>query len=486
MQYTRFPPKARGQATPGAAGAPVSDQTLTEEAGPILPDENTALVRLHRLVIVLMISIVIPIILNVAGLSLSPSRIVLLFSIVPVLFFWASGKAGPIRMADVMVLLCALWTVIALLAVEGMGRLQYAGVVAIEMLCPYLIARVFIRGAADYAALVRFLRWIAIFLAPAAIIEALTTLRPYVMILDPVFQVFGKANYEFRMGMSRAQVVFEHPILYGVYVATFCAPVYMLARAQGRAPFKALLFVAPVLIATFFSLSTGAYLGLILQMLLIGWGFVFRKVPGRWTILAVLVAIAYVVVDLISNRTPFEVFISYFTFNSSTSFARVLIFQFGMENVWANPLFGIGLGDWVRPRWMQHGSVDNFWLLMAMRYGIPAFVFLALAFAAVLTVMMRARPASVMAGLYRDAHVFSLIGLIIAICTVHLWSATFVFMMFMLGAGVWVADAPRATDRRGGLLRPGRTSAPPAASAASRASDQSPPAPARRSTTVRA
>ena len=480
MQYTRFPPKRRDENAPapptpeGEAEAPAVEAVPAPRRTPRLqpagvvveaPDTDLAPVRLHRLVAVLMISIVVPIILNVAGLRLSPSRIVLLLAFLPAVFFWLAGRAGRVRVADVMVILCALWTIVALLAVEGLERLQYAGIVAIEMLCPYLIARVFIRGAADYAALVRFLRWIAIFLAPAALIEALTTRRPYVMILDPVFQVFGKADYEFRMGMSRAQVVFEHPILYGVYVATFCAPVYMLARAQGRSPVKALLFVAPVLIATFFSLSSGAFLGLFLQILLIGWGFVFRKMPGRWTLLAVLVAIAYVVVDLISNRTPFEVFISYLTFNSSTSYARVLIFTFGMDNVWAHPLFGLGLADWARPDWMQHDSVDNFWLLMAMRYGIPAFVFIALAFAAVFATMMRARPALRAAGMYRDAHVFSLIGLTIAMCTVHLWSATFVFAMFMLGAGIWVADAPRAEAKPGQRL-PGVSPDPAAPSAA--------------------
>lgn len=477
MHYTRFPLKARGQAAggerqdPPPSAPPSAPPQETAPAGTVaaasvdLPTP-AAVERLTRLPAILMLSIVTPIILNLGGLSLNPSRLVLVLVFLPVFGFWASGKAGQIRTADIMVLLCAIWTIIAMLAVEGMGRLQYASVVAIEMLCPYLIARYAIRSEAQYAALIRFLRWIAIFLAPAAIVEALTTKRPYVMLLDPVFKVFGKADYEFRFGMSRAQVVFEHPILYGVYVATFCAPVYMLARAQGRSPLMALIFVAPVLVATFFSLSTGAYLGLILQMLLIGWGFMMRKVPSRWTIITTLALIAYIIVDLISNRSPFEVFISYLTFNSSTSYARVLIFEYGIQNVWARPLFGMGLKDWDRPEWMFHSSVDNFWLLMAMRYGIPGFVFIAVAFAAVIAAMTRARPASPAARLYRDGHVFSLVGLIISICTVHLWGATFVFMMFMLGAGMWVANAPRAPDKPGRPLTPGGTVPPDGVSGA--------------------
>ena len=472
MQYTRFPLKAR-------EGALVQEQPMAvvaeEYAGDLAPKALVEPVRLHLMPTILMLSIVMPIIINLAGLTLTSSRIVLVLTFIPVFVFWITGKAGRIRVADIMVVSCAAWTVIALLAVEGLARVNYAGIVAIEMLCPYLIARCYIRGEADYAALMRFFRWIAIFLAPAAMVEALTTKRLYVMLLDPVFHVLAKAPYEFRMGMSRAQVVFEHPILYGVYVATFCAPVYMVARAQGRSPFKSLIFVSPVVIATFFSLSTGAYLGLIMQMLFIAWAFIFQTNPKRWIILTALVALAYVVVSLLSNRTPFEVFISYLTFNSSTSYMRVLIFTFGMENVWINPLFGMGLGEWVRPSWMYASSVDNFWLVMAMRYGIPAFVLIALAYATTFATMMRARPASTAAGLYRDGHVFSLIGLATAMCTVHLWTASFVFMMFMLGAGLWVADAPQENCKDKGLgkavdgLKP---RAPDGASGGSRSSDQ--------------
>lgn len=472
MQYTRFPPRTRGSLQIVPAMAAPSGLIETDPAPPVAED---APVRLRLVPMLLMLAILVPVILNVAGLTLTASRIALLVAVVPVFFLWLTGTAGRIRAADILVVLCALWTIVAMVIVEGMTRFPYASIVAIEMLGPYLIARCYIRSAADYAALVRFLRWIAIFLAPAALIEALTYMRPYVMLLDPVFRVFPKAMaYELRLGMSRAQVVFEHPILYGVYVATFCAPVYMLARAQGRLALGALLFVSPVLVATFLSLSTGAYLGLMVQIMLIAWGYATRHLARRWVVLAVLVAIGYIVVDLISNRTPFEVFISYMTFNSETSYARVLIFTFGMDNVWANPWFGLGLRDWVRPHWFQHDSVDNFWLLMAMRYGIPAFVLIGLAFAAVLAAMMRARPASAAAGMYRLGHVFALIGLAIALCTVHLWSATFVFMMFMLGAGLWVADAPHARGGGASGLRTGQARPSQGAATGSRASDQTP------------
>ena len=68
--------------------------------------------------------------------------------------------------------------------------------------------------------------------------------------------------------------------------------------------------------------------------------------------------------------------ITYLTFNSGTAYWRLHIWNFGSAEVWRNPLFGIGLNDWARPSWMWTASVDNFWLLTAMRYGIPAFLLL--------------------------------------------------------------------------------------------------------------
>ena len=121
----------------------------------------------------------------------------------------------------------------------------------------------------------------------------------------------------------------------------------------------------------------------------------------------------------------------------------MLIFTYGMENVWAHPFFGLGLADWARPFWMTTGTVDNLWLVFAMRYGIPGFLFLIAAYISVLLALTRARPGAATARLHRDGLAFSFVGLAICIATVHLWNASFVFMVFMMGAVSWVADAPR-------------------------------------------
>ena len=428
-----------------------------------------------------MFSIPLPFFLNIGSLHLSPNRILLLGAFVPAAITVFSGKAGRIRAADVLLGLCSVWVALALFNYEGVNAVQNIGITVVEMYGAYLVARRTIRSEADYLALVRVMRLIAIFLAPAAAIESLTKYRIYNKLFGLMFSTFPWANYEPRWHMFRAQTAFEHPILYGVYVAFMLAPVYTAARMK-KGPILSFISALPVLAATFFSLSAGAYLGMFLQIGLMGWGLVMARVPGRWQIFGLLVALAYIVVDTLSNRSPFQVFISYLTFNSSTSYWRVLIFQYGMENVWASPFLGRGLNDWVRPRWMITNSIDNFWLVFAIRYGIPGVGLMFGTYLAVLIGLMRARPASASVKAHRNALVFSLAGIGIAICTVHLWGAVFVFFMFMLGAGAWISEAPRDGAQATPARSPARTapaSAVPQAIMSGRTRSAAAPAPAR-------
>ena len=159
---------------------------------------------------------------------------------------------------------------------------------------------------------------------------------------------------------------------------------------------------------------------------------------------------------------------SYATFSAHNAYYRELIFEWGMVNVWAHPIFGIGLNDWVRPSFMHHSSMDNFWLVMAVRYGIPGFLLLAIGYLIVIfRVMRRDFAGQERMILLRRAWVFTFLGLTFTLCTVHIWTNIYSFVFFMFGAGVWFifytpppadADDPDGTagdpDRTSSLQRP--------------------------------
>jgi hypothetical protein len=261
--------------------------------------------------------------------------------------------------------------------------------------------------------------------------------------------------------MIRAQSGFQHPILFGVVMALLFAPLFFSRRRDGRqAGIWGAVFPGA---AVFFSLSVGAWLAVFIQAGLIGWNLALRTVPGRWTILLILTAIGYVTIDLLSNRTPIEVAFSYLTFSSHNAYWRKLIFEYGMENVWRSPIFGIGLGEWTRPSWMHSSSVDNYWLLNTMRHGIPGFLLVAGAYGAVVLQLARARLGDGVRNGYRLGMIFALIGVAFSISTVHVWGTPFYMIQFMLGAGLWMVHVPQETPagEEAVTRAPGSEPAPP-------------------------
>ena len=187
------------------------------------------------------------------------------------------------------------------------------------------------------------------------------------------------------------------------------------------------------------SLSSGPLLSLVLQTMLIVWDKATASVAHRWLILGTLAALAYFVVNALSNRDAIEVFISYLTFNADNSYMRVLIWHYGTQSVMQHPIFGTGLNEWARPEWMP-GSIDNFWLVNAVRYGIPGFLFMTGGFLSVCFGLGRLKGLSFQIAQYRKGLIITLYALAFVSCTVHLWNATYVWLIFLLGSGMWMFE----------------------------------------------
>lgn len=403
--------------------------------------------------VVFIFSLIIPVSFVLGQIRLSPYRIILLTSLIPTLGMWLAGKAGRIRVADILVLAFASWTVISTLRNMGLGSYQFAGIYFIETVGAYMLGRVFVRDLAEFLKVTKALFWVLMILAPFAAAESYLFRPVYAPLFAPLGKIVNFAGIDPRMGLNRAQTAFEHPILYGVFCASTFSLLYFLPRRNAPGKVAGLRRAFVSMVATFFSLSSGAFIPVAIQIGLIAWNRILASITGRWKLLVGLVVAAYVFVDLLSNRTPFEVFASLLAFNGSTYYWRVLIFTYGMQNVWAHPLLGYGTGgNWVRPSWMVTATVDNFWLLMAMRYGIPAFLFSFGTLLAVVTTLIRTRIVDPIVAHQRLALVFVHVAVAIAIGTVFLWNASYVYFMFMLGASLWIADWPVAEEMaKGGI-----------------------------------
>jgi len=186
-----------------------------------------------------------------------------------------------------------------------------------------------------------------------------------------------------------------------------------------------------------------------LQLGIIFWAWTFQRISFRWLLLLGFLVFCYVTIDLLSNRTPMRVFMTYATFSPWNAYWRGLIFEHGMNNVWANPFLGLGLNNWIRPSFMAGSSVDNFWLLTAMQFGIPGFILLFGGYAIALWHVGR-RPLDDYPLLWqqRRAWMFTLAGLTFTLSTVAIWSSIYSFVFFFFGAGMWfITTEPKSETR---------------------------------------
>lgn len=401
--------------------------------------------------------------LNLGGLRLSAYRIVLIVMIVPMMVQLLSGQRGRINLFDMLLFAHCSWALLALIKWAGLAQgIETGGIYIVECAGAYLLGRIYIRSSDDFTAMSR--AYVSIVLATLVftVPEALTGIH---ILHDGISSAVGGPRAPFiepRMGLERTFGPFDHPILYGVFCASSFSLAYFVLAQRQLMKFGNLTKIAGVVLATFMSASGGPYLVLMMQGFVASWERVLGKIQGRWAALFSLFAAAYVAIDLFSTRTPFHVFVTYFTFSKQSAYNRILIFEYGTAEVARHPIFGIGLGEWERPPWMSD-SMDNFWLATAVRYGLPALLFLlALLFGLVWSVGQRKNlPPDWKRA--RHAWAFTLFGITVAAATVHLWNALFVLFFFLLGSGAWLLDAKPEQKRRvqggqkpGPALRPAR------------------------------
>jgi hypothetical protein len=403
------------------------------------PQHALATAKLPWPVWLYLIAVVLPVGLQAGPLTLTTLRLLLMVLVIPVMMTVLSGKRGKVFATDILFTLHIMWSTVALAMNNPNMVIEQMGSVGMEFLGGYFLGRAYIRTAEEFGALCRALVMIVCCMAPFALFETITG-RPLILeIIRAVGFKTPEFNYQDqRLGLERVQMGFAHPIHFGL----FCSVTFSLAfvAMEGMMNTGKRYMVSALIVACgFLALSSGALLAIALQFGLIAWAVMFRTVEQRWWILVGLFVFLYVAIDLLSNRSPIQVFLSYATFSSHTAYWRAQIFEWGLKNVWANPLFGLGFKDWVRPWYMYSGSMDNYWLVMAVRYGIPGFLTVTIGYILVVYHIIRrdfSEDLTLMQ--FRRAWVFTFLGLSFTLCTVHVWTNIYSFVFFFLGAGIWM------------------------------------------------
>ncbi len=378
--------------------------------------------------------------ISLGSLRLSPYRITLIVMLVPAINLLTQNRKAPAGLIDGLMAGHGLWAALSLMLTMGVADgIESGGIYFIETFGAYLLARAYVRTYEDFVAVTRLIFTVAASLLAFAIIESFSGAH---ILREPFKAVFGGPGphvIEPRLGLTRAFTSFEHPILFGVFSASAFAGTYFIL-VNGEINSKTAKKLAVVAMATFFSLSGGPFTALALQMGLIGWDRATAGVANRWSIFLALMAGAWLVLTLLSNRSPVLVFISYLTFSANSAYNRVHIWNYGTAEVARHPMIGIGLNDWIRAPWMS-SSMDNFWLLTTVRYGLPALIFLAAAVWLVGWKQAQDTQLDLPLKNARKAWIITILSFVLAGLTVHFWNALMVHFFFLIGCGMAITTA---------------------------------------------
>lgn len=347
--------------------------------------------------------------IEVLGLRLSFYRIVLLISFFNILLAYRNIKKHKI---DSLVFMLSVWIFFSMIINHGESGVISGGIISMETLVPYLLARVYVKKINDLKVFIQYYICCIWFILIVSVPENFDGIPLFKRLFN--IGEISDADHK-RIGLYRAFGVFDHPILSSV----FCALGFSLVNIVGS---KEKIQKIVVALATFTGLSSVGFLLIGFQLFLI----LYKKILSLKKILLFLFLV-YILIDLVSTRNPLDVVISYLTLDPQTGFFRKMIWEYGIKNIVSNPLFGIGFKDWIRPSFMPP-SVDSFWLLMTMRHGIPAFIFLCLIFVE-----------SFQAGaryefeIYEKYLIIAIYSIAFAGLTVHFWNALYVFVFFLIG-----------------------------------------------------
>jgi len=386
---------------------------------------------------VFIVALFIPGTLPVGPLNLNAHKLLLLLVSVPLGLHWIRGRSGPITITDIVVLLYCIWISLALVNAHGLGRIPLIGTTFVEFFGSYLVGRVLVRGAKDYKAFFRYFLYTLLVLFPFAMIELLLGQRLFLKIFGAVLSTadfnINNRSGAWRLGLLRVQLGFYHPILFGIACSIAISNAYYVFYNSFFVRVRNTLFVIFML---FTSLSSGPLLSAVLQIIMITWDNIVRFIKARWVLLVFIGVITLVILQLVLPGGLIGFTVNELIFNPEGGQNRIDIFKFGTAEVLRHPMWGIGLNDWVRGWWMA-GTFDNFWLLLAMRYGLPALGLLLLAIGVNALRIMAEPGLDPEAASYRSGYLIALAGLVPVLGTVHIWGSVVPLVAAYLGMGSW-------------------------------------------------
>lgn len=396
--------------------------------------------------ITVMILVLLPIQFYVATLLLTPLRIFLLIMTPILVIKLLRGEFGKVILPDYAMFSFVFFLFLSVGYHAPSRVVTWMGSVGMMVLGGYLAGRAGIRSARDFRGMANMMALICLVLFPLGYYEAILH-NPSVILTIladvPFIDTYNDSDHCCRLGMTRAQTVFIHPIHFGIFAASTVG-IFFLSNTN-HLSFVTRLLGAGVICATcVFSVSSGALIVMAFQVGMIGFTLMFASMKNQWKIFLWGALVLYIVLELNTTKVVFIRLAEMVAFSPGNAYTRQIMIDVGMDLVRANPLLGYGPGAWPLPHWMIKwgSSIDNYWLVLAAAYGLPTFlsVMAAIIYGVVKVGGDRLKKGS---DLYycRLSWSFLMVGLILGLATVFIWASLLSVVYLLIGAGMFLMFA---------------------------------------------
>ena len=360
---------------------------------------------------------------------------------------------------DFLALAVCCWPIIAYTINSNFFiAIESGGVIFLELFVPFFLTRIVVRRVDQLYEFSKVFLLVVLGVVLLGIPEAMTGKNYLHSMASSVTGNMVDLNSEKRLGVWRTAGPFSHQIFFGA----FCVVGLVVAVSLAMRRSKYWLFVVASAVGTFIAASSGPILAALSQVMLLVWSRLWTGHRYKWLFLLVVVVLAYIAIDILSDRDPLRVMFTYMLLNSHNGYVRFNMWVYSIELANANAfsmLFGYGnstdMFEGVSSlffRGLMSESVDSYWLVQLLRYGWPMLLlqagFVSTLLFATWKSVDRCRKRS-----YRrliEAWFITAISLTLIAFTVHYWGhmASFYMMILALTQATRMKSTQSSLSRR--------------------------------------
>ena len=370
------------------------------------------------------------------GIRMNPYRLYLMIMAIPMVVRASRDPTLRIAAPDALIFLLLSWQSFSILVNHRTSELVYAGASFGENLLGYTLGRVFIRNSSDFRFFFKCFLAMLLALLPFALVESLAHRRLLNELAGHVLQQSPDPSAaRIRFGLLRVRGPFDTFLVFGAFCAIGFANVFYIYLAKFP---KNILYPGFVVFMTALAISTSSLLAIFVQMMLIIYNGIFRWLRYKW-----LVLVLFSIIPVLFAKSIIGYIMSDIMFSNYSGLSRATHFEFGLNEIYRHPIFGIGLNRWANAYWLSQ-AVDNYWLSLTLRTGIPSAVLAASFFAVHSIKIWSAVIIDKEKWRLRIGYLISFASIMLGFLMFNFFSAALVFFMAYCGAGAmfYNGDAP--------------------------------------------